>query len=88
MDMATALAGLGVTGASLDTIISKRLDRDGYAPLPAVLMGQQLETMRARLAELTAAEGEAGSATRSGCSTISPWPTAQPEWCPAPTGSV
>ena len=37
MDMATALAGLGVTPASLDAETAGRLDRDGYAPLPGVL---------------------------------------------------
>jgi ectoine hydroxylase-related dioxygenase (phytanoyl-CoA dioxygenase family) len=59
MDMATALAELGVTRASLDEATAERLDRDGYAPLPGVLTGRQVQAMRARLAELTAAEGEA-----------------------------
>jgi ectoine hydroxylase-related dioxygenase (phytanoyl-CoA dioxygenase family) len=59
MDMATALAELGVTRASLDKATAERLDRDGYAPLPGVLTGRQVQAMRARLAELTAAEGEA-----------------------------
>ena len=58
MDMATALAGLGVTGASLDPETRERLDRDGYAPLPGVLTGPQLAAIRARLAELLAAEGD------------------------------
>ena len=59
MDMATALADLGVTPNTLEAATSERLDRDGYAPLPGILTSEQLETMRARLAELTAAEGEA-----------------------------
>ena len=43
MDMATALAGLGVTEASLDPDTRDQLDRDGYAPLPGVLSAGQLE---------------------------------------------
>jgi ectoine hydroxylase-related dioxygenase (phytanoyl-CoA dioxygenase family) len=58
MDMATALAQLGVTGGSLDAATRDRLDRDGYAPLPGVLSAAQLNVMRARLEELLAAEGE------------------------------
>ncbi len=54
--MATALAELGVTGLDLDT--RDRLDRDGYAPLLGVLSGGQLTAIRARLAELLAAEGD------------------------------
>ena len=61
MDMATALAELGVTDGTLDAATRELLDRDGYAPLPGVLTGQQVASIRARLAELTAAEGaEAG----------------------------
>jgi len=58
MDMATALAELGVTAATLDAEATERLDRDGYAALPDVLSGEQVEAVRARLAELLAAEGE------------------------------
>jgi ectoine hydroxylase-related dioxygenase (phytanoyl-CoA dioxygenase family) len=58
MDMATALAELGVTGATLDAETAERLDRDGYAPLPGVLNGTQLEAIRGRLADLLAAEGD------------------------------
>lgn len=58
MDMATALAGLGVTGDSLDRSSRDRLDRDGYAPLPGVLSGEQVAAIRARLAELLAGEGD------------------------------
>jgi len=56
--MATALAGPGVTEASLDAETAERLDRDGYAPLPGVLSGAQLTAIRARVAELLAAEGD------------------------------
>ena len=58
MDMATALAELGVTEASLDPDTRDRLDRDGYAPLPGVLSAEQVTAIRARLAELLAAEGD------------------------------
>jgi ectoine hydroxylase-related dioxygenase (phytanoyl-CoA dioxygenase family) len=58
MDMATALTELGVTDAILDAETRERLDRDGYAPLPGVLSGAQLEAIRARLTDLLAAEGE------------------------------
>lgn len=58
MDMATALAGLGVTEDSIDPATRERLDRDGFAPLPGVLSAAQLGTMRARLAGLLEAEGD------------------------------
>ena len=58
MDMATALAELGVTEASLDVETRDRLDRDGYAPLPGVLSASQVTAIRTRLAELLAAEGD------------------------------
>ena len=58
MDMATALAGLGVTRASLDPDTRDRLDREGYAPLPGVLSAGQVTAIRVRLAELLAAEGD------------------------------
>ena len=58
MDMATALAELGVTEATLDAGTRERLDRDGYAQLPGVLSVSQLTEIRARLAELLAAEGD------------------------------
>jgi ectoine hydroxylase-related dioxygenase (phytanoyl-CoA dioxygenase family) len=54
MDMATALAELGVTERTLDAATKERLDRDGYAALPAILT----DDLRARIADLTAAEGE------------------------------
>jgi ectoine hydroxylase-related dioxygenase (phytanoyl-CoA dioxygenase family) len=58
MDMATALAELGVTESTLDPETAGRLDRDGYAPLPGILSGAQLDAIRTRLAELLAAEGD------------------------------
>jgi hypothetical protein len=58
MDMATALAGLGVTGDSIDDLTRERLDRDGYAPLPGILSQAQLTAIRSRLAELLALEGD------------------------------
>jgi ectoine hydroxylase-related dioxygenase (phytanoyl-CoA dioxygenase family) len=59
MDMATALAELGVTEQTLDPATKERLDRDGYAPLPGLLTDQQLARARTRAAELAAAEGAA-----------------------------
>jgi len=47
-----------VTGRSIDPATRDRLDRDGFAPLPGVLSAAQLDTMRARLAGLLAAEGD------------------------------
>jgi ectoine hydroxylase-related dioxygenase (phytanoyl-CoA dioxygenase family) len=56
--MATALAELGVTESTLDAETAEQLDRDGYASLPRVLDGAQLEAIRARLAELLVVEGD------------------------------
>jgi ectoine hydroxylase-related dioxygenase (phytanoyl-CoA dioxygenase family) len=58
MDMATALAGLGVTDGRVCAQTFALLDRDGYAPLPAVLSGAALYAIRARIAELLEAEGD------------------------------
>ena len=58
MDMATALAGLGVTADSIDDSARERLDRDGYAVLPGVLSWRQVAGFRSRLAELLASEGD------------------------------
>jgi ectoine hydroxylase-related dioxygenase (phytanoyl-CoA dioxygenase family) len=52
MDMVTALAELGVTAATLDAGIRERLDRDGYVALAAVLSDEQVQVVRARLADL------------------------------------
>lgn len=59
MDMATALRDLGVTDDLLDAETRRRLDEDGFAPLPGILTEDQLVATRARLAELTAEEGAA-----------------------------
>lgn len=59
MDMATALAELGVTEQTIDADTRERLDRDGYAPLPGMLGDEQLARARTRVAELAAAEGAA-----------------------------
>jgi ectoine hydroxylase-related dioxygenase (phytanoyl-CoA dioxygenase family) len=58
MDMATALAGLGVTADSIDDSTRERLDRDGYAPLPGMLSETQLAAIRSRLDGLLALEGD------------------------------
>jgi ectoine hydroxylase-related dioxygenase (phytanoyl-CoA dioxygenase family) len=58
MDMATALADLGVTTAALDADTREQLDRDGYAALTGVLSDGRVAAIRARLAELLAAEGD------------------------------
>jgi ectoine hydroxylase-related dioxygenase (phytanoyl-CoA dioxygenase family) len=55
-DARSALADLGV--GPLDPTIATSLDRDGYAVVPGVLDEAQLDAVRARLAELTVAEGE------------------------------
>ena len=56
--MATALAELGVTQASLSAEAREQLDRDGYAVLSGVLSGEELKAIRTRLAELLVAEGD------------------------------
>jgi ectoine hydroxylase-related dioxygenase (phytanoyl-CoA dioxygenase family) len=58
MDMVTALTELGVTERTVDAATKERLDRDGYAPLYGVLTAAQVSRMRARLAEMMAAEGD------------------------------
>ena len=56
--MATALAELGVTEATLDTGTRDHLDQYGYAVLPGVLSDEELAAIRARLAERLAVEGD------------------------------
>lgn len=58
MDSATALAELGVTAGLLTGSERARLDADGYLPLPGILSARQLQVIRQRLAELSAAEGD------------------------------
>lgn len=59
MDMTTALQQLGVTEDVLDADARKRLDEDGFLPLPGILSTSEVEAFRSRLAELSAAEGDA-----------------------------
>ena len=58
MDMATALADLGVKEGILDPATIEQLDRDGYVPLTGVMSDEQMSVMRTRLAGLMAAEGD------------------------------
>lgn len=58
MDMATALAELGVTADRGGDSTRQRLDRDGYAPLPGVLSPRQIASFRSLTAALLALEGE------------------------------
>ena len=57
MDMATALAELGVTADAPGLAVRARLDRDGYAPLAGVLPDGQVAAILTRLTGLLAAEG-------------------------------
>lgn len=59
MDMTTALQQLGATEDRLDADTRRRLDEDGFAPLPDILSPTQVEAFRSRLAELSAEEGDA-----------------------------
>ena len=58
MEITTALDGLGVTPGHLTDKERARLDEDGFVALEEVLDAAQLDAMRRRTAELTAAEGE------------------------------
>ena len=58
MDMATALADLGVTEASIDTETMDRLDRDGYAPAARCPVRRAGDGDAVRLDELVAAAGD------------------------------
>ena len=62
MDIGTALRELGVSGQDLSAAERARLDEDGFLPLPGVLAAGQLQSIRSRLAELHAAEGERAGA--------------------------
>jgi ectoine hydroxylase-related dioxygenase (phytanoyl-CoA dioxygenase family) len=59
MDMTTALRQLGATGDVLDADTRKRLDEDGFASLSGILDDAQVDAFQNRLAELSAAEGDA-----------------------------
>lgn len=58
MDSGTALRELGATAGLLTVAEQARLDADGFLPLPGILSAQQLQVIRDRLAELSAAEGD------------------------------
>jgi ectoine hydroxylase-related dioxygenase (phytanoyl-CoA dioxygenase family) len=62
MDIARALRELGVTADHLTAEDRTRLDEDGFLPLPGILSAGQLQVIRRRLAELSAAEGERAGA--------------------------
>jgi hypothetical protein len=58
MDIGTALSELGVSAGQLTPAEISMLDEDGFLPLPGILSAGQLEVIRCRLAELSAAEGD------------------------------
>jgi ectoine hydroxylase-related dioxygenase (phytanoyl-CoA dioxygenase family) len=58
MDSGTALRELGVTAGLLTAAERAQLDADGFLPLPGILSAAQLQVIRHRLAELSAAEGD------------------------------
>jgi len=60
MDIGIALRELGVTEGTLTRDEKARLDADGFLPLPGILTAQQLEIVRRRLREISAAEGDQG----------------------------
>jgi ectoine hydroxylase-related dioxygenase (phytanoyl-CoA dioxygenase family) len=62
MDIATALRELGVSAGQLTEPDRARLDRDGFLPLPGILGAGQLQAIRRRLAQLSAAEGQRAGA--------------------------
>src|SRR5262249_7914161 len=62
MDIATALRELGVSAGQLTELDMARLDQDGFLPLPGILDAGQLQAIRCRLAELSAAEGQQAGA--------------------------
>jgi ectoine hydroxylase-related dioxygenase (phytanoyl-CoA dioxygenase family) len=58
LDSGTALRELGVSAGQLTAAERAQLDNDGFLPLPGILTDRQLQVIRQRLAELSAAEGE------------------------------
>lgn len=58
LDTGTALRELGVSTGQLTAAERARLDEDGFLPLPGILSAGQLQVIRRRLAELSAAEGD------------------------------
>jgi ectoine hydroxylase-related dioxygenase (phytanoyl-CoA dioxygenase family) len=57
VNSAAALRELGVSAGLLTAAERARLDEDGFVPLPGILSAEQLQVIRQRLAELSAAEG-------------------------------
>lgn len=58
MTIAESLVALGVTDDTLSLEEKAQLDRDGFLPLPGLLLPEQVEQINARLAALLADEGE------------------------------
>lgn len=58
MTVGESLYALGVRDDTLTPQQKAQLDRDGYLPLPGILSAAQVEALRARQAELLAAEGD------------------------------
>ena len=58
MDMTTALRELEVTPETLTADEKAQLDRNGFLPLPGILTQPEVDKFGARLAEISAAEGE------------------------------
>jgi ectoine hydroxylase-related dioxygenase (phytanoyl-CoA dioxygenase family) len=58
MDSGTALRELGVTDGLLMAAERDQLDEDGFLALPGILTARQIQVIRWRLAELSAAEGD------------------------------
>ncbi|WP_063828613.1 phytanoyl-CoA dioxygenase family protein [Actinopolymorpha alba] len=56
--MLSALADLGVAADTLSAAENQRLDRDGFLPLPGILRQSEVDSLNARLAALTDAEGD------------------------------
>ncbi len=58
LDTGTALRELGVRAGQLTAAERAQLDEAGFVPLPGILSAGQLQVIRQRLAELSAAEGD------------------------------
>ncbi|MCY3832419.1 MAG: phytanoyl-CoA dioxygenase family protein [Chloroflexi bacterium] len=58
MDMRTALSALGVTATTLSEAEKQYLDEHGYLPLPGVMTPAQVRSMRERVEQLLAEEGD------------------------------
>ena len=58
MDMMAALEALGVSEDTLSKREKQQLDELGYLPLPGLITAQQVRTIRARVEQLIAEEGD------------------------------